>query len=242
MITLRKSEERGRSAHGGWLQSAHTFSFGDYFDMRHQGHGNLLVINDDTVAPGHGFGSHGHRDMEIISYVLDGELAHKDSMGNGETGAANSGIIRPGDVQRMSAGTGVVHSEFNNLHDRSTHFLQIWIQPKFKGIRPGYEQKHYSPEQRRGRLVLVASSTGEYGSVSMNADASIEAGLFDADETFVKPLDTARLAYVHLARGELTVNGHQLSGGDGALLDGETELTLEQGQGAEVLVFNLTRE
>ena len=241
MIRIRKSEERGRSAHGGWLQSAHTFSFGDYFDMRYQGYGNLLVINDDTVAAGHGFGSHGHRDMEIISYVLDGELAHKDSMGNGESGAANNGIIRPGDVQRMSAGTGVVHSEFNNLRDRSTHFLQIWIRPKFKGIRPGYEQKHYTPEQRRGRLALVASRTGADGSVSMHADAAMEAGLFDADESFSKSLDTRRLAYVHLARGELTVNGHRLFGGDGAFLDGEAELKLEQGKGAEVLVFDLAR-
>lgn len=148
MITLRKSEERGRSSYGGWLQSAHSFSFGSYFDLKHQGHGNLRVINDDTVAAGHGFAPHGHRDMEIISYVLEGELAHKDSMGNGENGAANSGIIRPGDVQRMSAGTGVVHSEYNNLKDQSTHFLQIWILPKFKGIRPSYEQKHFDREQR----------------------------------------------------------------------------------------------
>jgi redox-sensitive bicupin YhaK (pirin superfamily) len=241
MITIRKSAERGRTTHGGWLESAHTFSFGDYFDLDHQGHGNLRVINDDTVAAGQGFGSHGHRDMEIVSYVLDGELAHKDSMGNGEAGAANHGIIRPGDVQRMSAGTGVVHSEFNNLPDRSTHFLQIWILPKFKGIRPSYEQKHYAPEQRRGRLALVASPTGADGSVSINADATIEAGLFDTGETTTKPLDTTRLAYVHLARGELTVNGHRLSGGDGALLDGETELMLEGGHEAEVLVFDLAR-
>ncbi|NYT85416.1 pirin family protein [Pollutimonas harenae] len=242
MITLRKSQERGRSAHGGWLQSAHTFSFGDYFDIKHQGHGNLRVINDDTVAAGKGFGTHGHRDMEIISYVLDGELAHKDSMGNGETGAANSGIIRPGDVQRMSAGTGVTHSELNNLQDRSTHFLQIWILPKFKGIKPGYEQKHFDREQRQGRLTLVASRTGENGSVSMNADASIHAGLFDAGERFSQSLDPARLAYVHLARGKLTVNGHELDGGDGALLDGETELTLANGEHAEVLVFDLARD
>ncbi|HUH59973.1 MAG TPA: pirin family protein [Candidimonas sp.] len=241
MITLRKSEERGRSAHGGWLQSAHSFSFGDYFDLRHQGHGNLLVINDDTVAPGKGFGSHGHRDMEIVSYVLEGELAHKDSMGNGGAGAANSGIVRPGDVQRMSAGTGVVHSEFNNLTDKATHFLQIWIKPKFKGVAPGYEQKHYPAELRRGRLVTIVSPTGADGSVSMNADASIEAGLFDGQESCTKPLDIDRLAYVHLARGEATVNGHPLSGGDGVLLDGEPELRLEHGKGAEVLVFDLGR-
>jgi redox-sensitive bicupin YhaK (pirin superfamily) len=242
MITLRKSEERGRSAHGGWLQSAHSFSFGDYFDMRHQGHGNLLVINDDTVAAGAGFGTHSHRDMEIVSYVLDGELAHKDSMGNGDAGASYGGIVRPGDVQRMSAGTGVSHSEFNNLLDRSTHFLQIWIKPKFKGIRPSYEQKHFDRAQRQGRLVLVASRTGEDGSLSMNADAAIHAGLFDAGETFVQPLDTARLTYVHLARGKLAINGHMLVGGDGALLDGETELRLEQGLEAEALVFDLARD
>lgn len=241
MITLRKAEDRGRSAHGGWLQSAHSFSFGDYFDLRHQGHGNLLVINDDTVTAGHGFGTHGHRDMEIISYVLEGELAHKDSMGNGDAGASNSGIIRPGDVQRMSAGTGVRHSEFNNLQDRSTRFLQIWIQPKFKGIRPSYEQKHFDREQRRGRLVLIVSRTGENGSVSMNADAAIFAGLFDGDETATLPLDTNRLTYVHLARGKLAVNGHALKEGDGALLEDETGLQLGNGQDAEVLVFDLVK-
>ncbi len=241
MITLRRSHERGRTTHGGWLHSAHSFSFGDYFDLRHQGHGNLLVINDDTVAGGKGFGTHGHRDMEIISYVLDGELAHKDSMGNGETDSVNSGIIRPGDVQRMSAGTGVRHSEFNNLPDRNTHFLQIWIKPKFKGIKPGYEQKHFDRTQRQGRLRLIASRTGDEGSVSMNADAAIFAGLFDADQTASIELDTARLTYVHLARGTLEVNGHSLGGGDGALLDGETHLTLQHGDGAEVLVFDLSR-
>lgn len=241
MITLRKAAERGHADHG-WLQSAHTFSFGSYFDLRHQGHGNLRVLNDDTVAPGKGFGAHSHRDMEIISYVLDGELAHKDSMGTGSTGSEASGIVRPGDVQRMSAGTGVQHSEFNNLKDRATHFLQIWILPKFTGIRPSYEQKHFDRAQRRGQLALVASPTGENGSVSMNADASVHAGLFDGEESLTKPLDTARLAYVHLARGALTVNGQRLSGGDGALLDGETELRLSEGQSAEVLVFDLARK
>ena len=241
MITLRKSADRGHADHG-WLKSAHTFSFGDYFDNKHRGHGNLLVINDDTVAPGKGFATHGHRDMEIISYVLEGELAHKDSMGTGSENAEATGIVRPGDVQRMSAGTGVKHSEFNNLPDRATHFLQIWITPKFTGIRPSYEQKHFSPEQRRGRLALVASPTGADGSVSMNADATIEAGLFDGQESYSKVLSPERLAYVHLARGELLVNGQQLSGGDGALLDGETALTLSQGQSAEVLVFDLARQ
>jgi len=174
--------------------------------------------------------------------VLDGELAHKDSMGNGEQGASNSGIIRPGDVQRMSAGTGVMHSEFNNLKDRSTHFLQIWILPKFRGIRPSYEQKHFDRSERQGRLVLIASPNGDEGSVSMNADASIYAGLFNAGEKASMALDSARLTYVHLARGELTVNGHTLRGGDGALLDGEQELRLEGGDQAEVLVFDLARQ
>src|SRR5690606_10221476 len=191
---------------------------------------------------GHGFGTHGHRDMEIVSYVLEGELAHKDSLGNGESGAANSGIIRPGDVQRMSAGTGVRHSEFNNLQDRSTHFLQIWIKPRFTGIQPSYEQKHFDRAQRRGRLALVASRTGTAGSVSINADASIEAGLFDEGEAVTKQLDTARLAYVHLARGELRVNGHLMQAGDGAFGDGEPSRTLRQGKGAEVLVFDLARQ
>ena len=239
MITLRKSEDRGRSAHGGWLQSAHSFSFGSYSDIKHQGHGNLLVINDDTIAGGNGFGTHGHRDMEIISYVLHGELAHKDSMGNGEAGAANSGIIRPGDVQRMSAGSGVAHSEFNNLPDDTTRFLQIWIKPKFKGIRPSYEQKHFPEEQRRGKLVLIVSPDGENGSVSMNADASLYAGLFDGAESTRHELKTSRLTYVHLARGRLTVNGHALKEGDGALLENEAELVLQNGQQAEVLVFDL---
>jgi len=241
MIKIRKSADRGRADHG-WLRSHHTFSFGSYFDIAHQGHGNLLVINDDTVAPGKGFGTHGHRDMEIISYVLEGELAHKDSMGNGTAESANAGVVRPGDVQRMSAGTGVQHSEFNNLADRDTHFLQIWIKPKLTGIKPGYEQKHFTAEQKRGRLVLVASATGADGSVGMNADAAIEAGLFDGDESYSRALDATRQTYVHLARGELSVNGLPLSGGDGVLLDGEAELTLSSGREAEVLVFDITRD
>jgi len=241
MIKIRKAAERGHADHG-WLNSWHTFSFADYFDRDHMGIGNLRVINDDTVAPGTGFGTHGHRDMEIVSYVLDGELAHKDSMGNGQPGAGASGIIRPGDVQRMSAGTGVQHSEFNNLNDRATHFLQIWILPRITGIRPSYEQKHFDVQQRRGRLALIASRNGAEGSVGMNADASIKAGLFDAGESVVKPLTSERLTYVHLARGELLVNGQLLSGGDGAMLEGETELTLSQGRAAEVLVFDLARK
>lgn len=239
MITLRKAHERGHTTHGGWLQSAHTFSFGDYFDLKHQGYGNLRVINDDTVAPGNGFGTHGHRDMEIISYVLDGELAHKDSMGNGHDSSGVSGIIRPGDVQRMSAGTGVMHSEFNNSSTDPVHFLQVWILPKFKGIRPGYEQKHFPVQQRRGQLALVVSPDGTDGSLSMNADARLEAGLFDGAERLSRPLPAGRLTYVHLARGVLNVNGHELHGGDGALLDGEQTLVLDGGRQAEVLVFDL---
>ncbi len=242
MITIRRAEERGRSTYGGWLRSAHTFSFGDYFDLRHQGHGNLRVINDDTVAPARGFGTHGHRDMEIVSYVLEGELAHKDSMGNGEAGGTSSGIVRPGDVQRMSAGTGVMHSEFNHSQDQPVHFLQIWILPKFRGIRPGYEQKHFPVQERRGRLRLIVSPDGADGSVSMNADARIEAGLLDGEEAVLQALDTTRLTYVHLARGQLTVNGQVLREGDGALLEDESQLHLGGGRGAEVLVFDLKRD
>ncbi len=242
MITVRKAGERGRSAHGGWLKSAHTFSFGDYFDVRHQGYGNLRVINDDTVAPGAGFGAHGHRDMEIISYVLEGQLAHKDSMGNGEAGAQYSGILRPGDVQRMSAGTGVRHSEYNHSSTDSVHFLQIWILPRFKGVRPDYEQKHFSAEQRRGRLVRLVSPSGEDESLTMNADASIWGGLFDEGESSYSVLNPERLTYVHLAKGDLNVNGLSLTAGDGALLDGESQLMLSEGRGADVLVFDLARQ
>jgi redox-sensitive bicupin YhaK (pirin superfamily) len=177
-----------------------------------------------------------------VSYVLDGELAHKDSMGNGAEGGANSGVIRPGDVQRMSAGTGVMHSEFNHAPDATTHFLQIWILPRFRGIRPGYEQKHYDASSRRGVLRTIVSPKGEHGSVSINADASIEAGLFDGDESARKALDPKRLAYVHVARGRIDVNGSTLGAGDAALLDGEAQLELSRGRGAEVLVFDLARE
>jgi redox-sensitive bicupin YhaK (pirin superfamily) len=242
MITIRKAEERGRSTHGGWLRSTHTFSFGEYVDLRHQGYGNLRVINDDTVAPASGFGTHGHRDMEIISYVLDGELSHKDSMGNGEAAGMSSGIVRPGDVQRMSAGTGVLHSEYNSSQEQPVHFLQIWILPKFKGIRPGYEQKHFPVNERRGQLRLIVSPDGADGSVSFNADARIEAGLLDGADAVQQPLDARRLTYVHLARGQLTVNDHVLREGDGALLDGEPALRLSEGNGAEVLVFDLKRD
>jgi redox-sensitive bicupin YhaK (pirin superfamily) len=231
MLTLRRSQERGYADHG-WLKSFHSFSFAGYYDQAHMGWGKLRVINEDRIAPGTGFGTHGHRDMEIISYVLSGELAHKDSMGNVKG-------IPPGDVQRMSAGTGVMHSEFNHAPNQQTHFLQIWIEPKFAGIKPGYEQKAFSEAEKRGRLRLVASPTGAEGSVSMNADAALYAGLFDGDEQAELALNPARKAYVHLVRGSLSVNGEALQGGDAALIEGESRLTLTQGQEAEVLVFDL---
>jgi redox-sensitive bicupin YhaK (pirin superfamily) len=239
MITLRKSTDRGHADHG-WLDSHHSFSFAGYFDPAHMGFGNLRVINEDRVAAGSGFGTHGHRDMEIVSYVLDGELAHKDSMGNGGAGGA-SGVIRPGDVQRMSAGAGVLHSEFNHAQDRTTHFLQIWILPRQNGIAPSYEQKHFDAALRRGRLTPIVSGHGTDGALSMNADAEIEAGLFDGDESATKPLDPKRLAYVHVAQGEIEVNGQRLAAGDAARFDGEAQLELRNGRAAEVLVFDLAR-
>lgn len=238
MITLRKSQERGYADHG-WLKSHHSFSFADYYDPRHMGFGNLRVINEDRIAPGTGFGTHGHRDMEIISYVLQGELAHKDSMGNGSEGGANAGVIRPGDVQRMSAGRGVLHSEFNHAKGETTHFLQIWIQPAERGIDPGYEQKRFDETDKRGRLRVIASPDARDGSVTIHADAVVYAGLFDAAETAELPLDASRKAYVHVVRGSLVANGRTLDGGDALLLDGETSLHLEGGADAEVIVFDL---
>ncbi len=241
MMTLRRSADRGHADHG-WLKSFHSFSFADYHDPAHMGVGNLRVINEDRIAPGTGFGTHGHRDMEIVSYVLDGALAHKDSMGNGsaESGKA-AGVIRPGDVQRMSAGTGVMHSEFNHQADAETHFLQIWLLPQQRGIAPGYEQKHFADADKRGRLVLVASPDGAEGSVTLHADARLHAGLFDGDERAERALDPARIAYVHLARGTLRVNDRELRAGDALRLDGESRLVLEGGEAAEVLVFDLAR-
>ncbi len=238
MLTLRKSCDRGYADHG-WLKSFHSFSFADYHDPRHMGVGNLRVINEDRIAPGTGFGTHGHRDMEIVSYVLDGALAHKDSMGNGAAGGAHAGVIEPGDVQRMSAGTGVRHSEFNHDPARTTHFLQIWILPRQGGIEPGYEQKRFEPAAKRGRLVLVASEDGREGSVTIHADASLRAGLFSGAERAELALDPKRLAYVHLVRGRLAVNGQKLEGGDALTVSGETRLVLEGGEDAEVLVFDL---
>lgn len=231
MLTIRRSQDRGQADHG-WLKSQHSFSFAGYYDPAWLGWGNLLVINEDRIAPGTGFGAHSHRDMEIVSYVLSGELAHRDDMGNGTT-------IPPGDVQRMSAGRGVRHSEFNHAADRQTHFFQIWIEPNRKGIDPGYEQKTFADADKRGRLCLVASPDGAEGSVTIHADASIRAGLFDGNEAATLALDPARKAYVHLVRGRLTVNGEALAGGDAALIANEGLLTLSDGTDAEVLVFDL---
>lgn len=233
MITLRRSAERGHADHG-WLDSHHSFSFADYHDPAHMGYGNLRVINEDRVAPGTGFGTHGHRDMEIISYVLDGALGHKDSLGSGAA-------IEPGEVQRMSAGTGIRHSEFNHDAHKTTHFLQIWIEPARLGIAPGYEQKRFDAAGRRGRLQLVAAPDGRDGALTLHADASMHVGLFDGEERAELALDPQRLAYVHVARGELTVNGRRLAAGDAAKLDGEAQLELGEGRGAEVLVFDLAR-
>ena len=231
MLTVRKSQDRGHADHG-WLHSFHSFSFAGYHDPRHMGFGNLRVINEDRIAPGTGFGTHSHRDMEIISYVLSGSLAHKDSMGNVVA-------IAPGEVQRMSAGTGVTHSEFNHAEGQTTHFLQIWILPDENGIAPGYEQKAFPVVQRQGALRLVASRDGAQGSVRLHADAALYAGYFDPGEAFDMALDPQRKCYVHLVRGALQVNGQSLAAGDAALLEGEHALRLDHGDGAEVLVFDL---
>lgn len=232
MQTLRKSQDRGYADHG-WLKSHHSFSFAEYYDPAHMGWGNLRVINEDRVAPGTGFGQHGHRNMEIVSYVLSGELAHQDSMGNIES-------IPPGDVQRMSAGTGVRHSEFNHAKDQTTHFLQIWIQPNITGIAPGYEQKTIPAAQKRGTLRLIASPDGAQDSVTIHADARLYAGLFDGDENARLALDPGRKAYVHLVRGTLEVNDQRLDPGDALLLESEPLVTLSKGRDAEVLVFDLS--
>ena len=231
MVEIRRSQERGHANHG-WLDSFHSFSFADYYDPQHMGFGNLRVINEDRIAPGTGFGTHGHRDMEILSYVLEGNLAHKDSMGNIKG-------IPPGEVQRMSAGRGVMHSEFNAARDATTHFLQIWILPARRGIDPGYEQKAFADGDKRGRLRVVASPDGRDGSLTVHADASLYAGLFDGDERAQLTLPPGRLGYVHVARGTLQVNGQGLTAGDAALLRGESQLELANGRDADVLVFDL---
>ncbi|MEN9689344.1 MAG: hypothetical protein RI998_1341 [Pseudomonadota bacterium] len=231
MLTLRKSQDRGYADHG-WLKSYHSFSFAGYFDPAHMAWGNLRVINEDRIAPETGFGTHGHQDMEIISYVLSGNLAHQDSMGNVRG-------IPPGDVQRMSAGTGVKHSEFNHADGEETHFLQIWIEPNQRGVSPSYEQKTINPESKRGALALIASATPSGDAVKIHADAALYAGLLDGEEQTTLRLDPARKAYVFLIRGVLSANGQTLSAGDALLLSQESQLQLSHGQDAEVLVFDL---
>jgi redox-sensitive bicupin YhaK (pirin superfamily) len=231
MLQIRKADQRGYADHG-WLRSFHSFSFADYYDPEYVEFGALRVINEDCVAAGQGFPTHGHRDMEIITYVLEGQLEHKDSIGTGA-------IIEPGDVQRMSAGTGVRHSEFNPSATTPVHFLQIWIQPDQRGIPPSYEQKHYADDAKRGRLRLIASPDGRDGSVTIHQDARVYAGLFDGDESAVHELNAGRRAYVQVARGKIRVNGEALAAGDAAKLTDVSEVRLEQGDAAEVLLFDL---
>lgn len=231
MIERRAAAERGHATHG-WLDSHHSFSFADYHDPNHMGYGPLRVINEDRVEPGAGFGMHGHRDMEILSYVLEGELAHRDNMGNGST-------IRPGDVQRMSAGRGVMHSEMNPSRDARVHFLQIWIEPAARGIDPGYEQVRVPDEAKRGRLALVAGPAGSGAAVTIHQDASVYATMLDGAETVEHPLAPGRRAYVHVARGELRVNGIALGAGDAVKLAGEFSVRLDGGAHAEALIFDL---
>ena len=231
MIEVRRAADRGHAEHG-WLDSWHSFSFADYHDPAHMDYSVLRVINEDRIQPGTGFGTHSHRDMEIISYVLEGALAHKDSMGTGSA-------IVPGDVQRMSAGRGVQHSEFNHAKDGVTHFLQIWIEPNVRGIAPGYEQKHFDAAAKRGRLRLVASPDGADGSVTIHQDARIYATLLDSAQSARHALAPGRKAYVHIARGGLTVNGTPLAAGDALKAAGVAEIVLEKGEGAEALLFDL---
>ncbi|MEW5739380.1 MAG: pirin family protein [Myxococcota bacterium] len=231
MMTIRRGEERGSADHG-WLDTKHTFSFADYYDPRHMGFRQLRVINEDRVAPGQGFGTHPHRDMEIVSYVLAGGLQHKDSMGNGS-------VIRPGDVQRMSAGTGVLHSEFNASKTERVHFLQIWLLPAQEGIAPGYEQKTFSEADKRGRLRLIASPDGADGSVTIHTDARLYAAVLGQGEQAALSLPKGRHAWVHVAKGAAMLNGQRLSAGDGAALSDEARVALEGVESAEVLVFDL---
>jgi quercetin 2,3-dioxygenase len=231
MNQIRRAQDRGHADHG-WLKSFHSFSFADYFDPEHVEFGPLRVINEDRVQPGMGFGTHGHRDMEIISYVLSGELAHKDSIGNGS-------VIRPGDVQRMSAGSGIRHSEFNPSERQPVHFLQIWIQPDRYGGAPSYEEKRFDDAEKRGRLRLIASADGAEGSVHIQQDARVYAGLFDGGEQAALNIASGRRVYVHVARGAVEVNGTRLSSGDALKLTNETSLRIGAGHDAEVLVFDL---
>jgi redox-sensitive bicupin YhaK (pirin superfamily) len=234
MLEVRKSEDRGHADHG-WLKSQHSFSFANYFDPQHVEFGVLRVINEDRVAPGGGFGTHPHRDMEIISYVLEGQLAHQDSMGNGS-------VIVPGDVQRMSAGTGVFHSEMNQSRSEPVHFLQIWIRPNTFGVQPGYEQKHFDEESKRGRLRLIVSGDGAEGSVRIHQDARIFAGLFDGPEGAVIDTGRNRRTYVHVVRGSLVVNGVKLAAGDALKLTDVDRVELNGGRQSEVLLFDLPGE
>jgi len=232
VLTVRKAEQRGHANHG-WLDTWHTFSFADYYDPQEMGFGALRVINDDTVQPGKGFGTHGHRDMEIITYVLEGAIEHKDSMGNGS-------IIRPGNVQRMSAGTGVRHSEFNPSHEERVHLLQIWIEPNVKGVPPGYEEKKFGTRVKKGQLRLIASPDGREGSVTIHQDACVYAALLDGREQAAHRLAPGRRAYVHVARGTVEVNGTPLKAGDGARITGENELRFSGAKQAELLLFDLS--
>ena len=231
MIEIRRGDQRGHADHG-WLDSYHSFSFADYYDPQHMQFGPLRVINEDRVVPGAGFGTHGHRDMEILSYVLDGELAHKDSTGTSST-------IRPGDVQRMSAGRGVQHSEFNGSHSQPVHFLQIWILPDVAGIAPEYEERRFDEAEKRGRLRLIASPQGEDGSVRIHQDARVYAGLLDGAEHATLEVAPGRRIYLHVARGQVTANGESLAAGDALKLSGESTLRLADGHAAEVLAFDL---
>jgi redox-sensitive bicupin YhaK (pirin superfamily) len=233
MFELRKSQDRGYADHG-WLKSFHSFSFAGYHDPKFMGWGNLRVINDDQLAPRMGFGKHSHRNMEIVTYVLTGELAHEDSMGNIKG-------IPPGDIQRMSAGTGVAHSEFNHAKDQTTHLLQIWIEPNVLEIEPGYEQKTIPPSNKKGKLCLIASPEGKDGAVKIHADAKMYAGIFDGSQTETFNLDPKRKAYLHLIHGSLTVNGQKLLGGDALLIENESSLEITNGINAEVLFFDLSR-
>jgi quercetin 2,3-dioxygenase len=231
MLTLRKASDRGAANHG-WLKSFHTFSFANYRNPKEQGFSDLLVINDDRVAAGKGFGQHPHRDMEIFSYVLEGALEHKDTLGTGS-------VIRPGDVQLMSAGSGVAHSEYNHSTTRPVHFLQIWIVPDISGAKPRYQQEHFSTQKKRGRLQLIISPDGEKGSLKVRQDARVYAALIDGKESAALELATNRYAYVHVARGNVELNGMPLQEGDGVRVRDEQVLTLSNGVDAEVLIFDL---
>ncbi len=231
MTDIRRAQDRGHADHG-WLDSFHSFSFADYHDPAHMGFGSLRVINEDRVGPGKGFGTHSHRDMEIISYVLQGGLSHKDSIGNGS-------VIRPGDVQRMSAGTGVAHSEFNASNSDPVHFLQIWIEPNARGVKPSYEEKRFDEASKRGQLRLIASSDGRDGSVTVHQDASLYAALVDGSEAAEFAQVPGRKTYVHVVRGEVQVNGQPLAAGDALKSVGETRMRIDNGHDSEVILFDL---